>query len=60
MAQDARQENRAQRIAKGAKSEFHTKIALYVFSVDPDEGICTDLAKDPTKYTKAVENRITA
>jgi hypothetical protein len=57
-AQDARQENRAQRVAKGAKSEFHAKIALYVFSVDPDERIRTDLAKDPTKYAKAVENRI--
>jgi hypothetical protein len=56
--QNAKNENRARRVAKGVKSVFHAKIARFVFSLDPDEGVRADLDKDLSKYTKAVENRL--
>jgi hypothetical protein len=56
---DAKKENRARCVAKGAKSAFHVKMAEYVFSVDADPKVCKDVKEDIKKYSKAVENRIT-
>jgi hypothetical protein len=55
---DANKENRARRVAKGAKSAFHVKMAEYVFSVDADPKVREDVKEDIKKYSKAVENRI--
>jgi hypothetical protein len=59
-SQNARQEHRAQRVSKSLKSVFHSKIAQYVFSTDPNERVRVDLDKDPPKYMKVVENQISA
>lgn len=57
-AQDAKEENRARRVARGAKSEFHIKIAVYVFSVDADARVRSEVKGNGHKYAKAVENRL--
>jgi len=59
-SQNARKENRAQRVAKGSKSVYYSRIAQYVFSVDPDPAVRMDLDTEPQKFSKAVENRIAA
>src|ERR1700730_5505074 len=59
-SQSARKENQSQRVAKGPKSIFFTKIAHSIFSADPDEDVRRDLEAEPSKYVKAVENRISA
>lgn len=57
-ARDAKEENRPRHVARGAKSEFHTKIALYVFSVDTDARVRKEVVTNVNKYAKAVENRL--
>ncbi|KAH9163601.1 hypothetical protein EDB89DRAFT_1857979, partial [Lactarius sanguifluus] len=56
---DARKENRPRRVAKGSKSTFHVKMALYIFSVDADPKVREEVKEDTKKYAKAVENWIT-
>ncbi|KAH9074317.1 hypothetical protein EDB83DRAFT_2516085 [Lactarius deliciosus] len=56
---DAKKENRPRRVAKGSKTAFHTKMAVYIFSVDADLKVREEIKGDTKKYAKAVENRIT-
>jgi hypothetical protein len=58
-SQDAKNENRARRVAKGSKSVFYVKMAEYIFSVDGDPKVRGEVREDVKKYAKAVENRIT-
>ena len=58
-AQDAKEEKRRPRTAKGGKVIFHTKIANYVFSVDEDPRVRDDMKAHGAQYfAKVVENRI--
>ncbi|KAH9008031.1 hypothetical protein EDB83DRAFT_2532235 [Lactarius deliciosus] len=56
---DAKKENRPHRVVKGSKTAFHTKMAMYIFSVDADLKVHEEIKGDTKKYAKAVENQIT-
>lgn len=58
-AQDAKEENRRRRTAKGSKTCFHVKMAHYIFSVDENAKIRDDVkVNGANDYAKVVENRI--
>ena len=58
-AQDAREENRPRLTAKSVKTNFHLRMAEYIFLVDEDERVRDDVKLHGAKgYTKVVENRI--
>jgi len=58
-AQDAREENRPRLTAKSVKTDFHLRMAEYIFLVDEDERVRDDVKLHGAKgYTKVVENRI--
>lgn len=57
-SQDAKSEGRKQRVANGSKSKYHQLIATAVFSVDADAKVREDYEASPTKYIKAIENRL--
>lgn len=57
-SQDAKKENRKQRVANGSKSKYHLLIAAAVFSIDADPKVREDFQGNSTKYGKAVENRL--
>lgn len=58
-AQDAKDENRRRRTAKSVKTNFHIKMADYIFAVDDDMRTRDDLrVNGAKKYAKSVENRI--
>ena len=58
-AQDAKEQNRRPRTAKGSKMSFHVKMAKYILLIDKDEKVRDDVrANGGRKYAKAVENRI--
>ena len=58
-SKDAKDEGRRKRVAKGTKSEFHKKIATFVFSVDSDADVRADFLSNTNNYTKSVDNYIT-
>ena len=57
-AQDAKQENRSQRKAKGAKSGLYMQLADSVFSVDNNPKVHEDFKVNPAKYAKSVKNHL--
>ena len=58
-AQDAKEERRHRRTAKGTKTSFRIKMADYIFSVDEDVRIRDDGKVHGAKdHAKVVENRI--
>lgn len=59
-AHDAKEEQRRPRTARSGKTNFHIKMADYIFSVDEDPKVRDDVRENGAKgYAKAVENRIT-
>jgi len=58
-SKDAKDEGRCKHVAKGTKSEFHKKMATFVFSVDIDANVCADFISNTNNYTKSVNNYIT-
>ena len=55
-SKDAKDEGRWKHMAKGTKSEFHKKIATFVFSVDSDADVHADSLFNTNNYTKSVDN----
>ena len=59
LAQDAKAEKRPCITAKGVKTNFHIKIAEYVFSLDENESVRAHVEEHGgKKFVKAIENCI--
>jgi len=57
-SKDAKDEGRRKRVAKNTKSEFHKKMATYIFSADSDPEVRADFLVNPVNYIKSVDNYI--
>ncbi|KAH9008620.1 hypothetical protein EDB83DRAFT_2204551, partial [Lactarius deliciosus] len=55
---DAKKENRPHHVAKGSKTAFHTKMAVYICSVDADLKVHEEIKGDTKKYAKAAQGAI--
>ena len=57
--QAAKDQSRRKLVSKTPKAHYHQKIANHVFSVDEDVAVRQDFRKNPTRYTKSVDNLLT-